>query len=144
MNWILGSMKWMMLVAGLLSCTMFYATIAPQAALKSTFGEVLQGPVAEIVVRNWGLLIALMGAMLISGAFNSLVRPLVLTVAGISKVAFIALILTHGRPYLVDGSAGIAVASDVVQVMLFSAYLIARQRRSLSNMPIEPRSNIVR
>ena len=83
-----------MLVSGALTCTMAYAAIAPQAALLSTFGETLQGPVAEIVVRNWGVLITLMGAMLIYGAFNPPVRSFALAVAGVSKLAFIALVLS--------------------------------------------------
>jgi len=46
-------MKWIMLVSGILTSTMLYAAVAPQAALRSTFGETLQGPLAEIIVRNW-------------------------------------------------------------------------------------------
>ena len=49
---------------------MFYAVVAPPAALMPTFGETLTGPVADIVVRNWGALITLIGAMLIYGAFD--------------------------------------------------------------------------
>lgn len=123
MGWIVGSMKWIMLVSGALTCTMIYAAIAPQAALHGTFGDSLQGPVADVVVRNWGVLIALMGVMLIYGAFNVAARPLVLTVAGLSKVTFIALILILGRPFL-GHQAGIAVISDVIQVSLFAAYLL--------------------
>lgn len=59
MNWIVTSMKWIMLVSGGLTCTMLYAAVAPQPALQSTFGESIDGPVADIVVRNWGVLIAL-------------------------------------------------------------------------------------
>jgi hypothetical protein len=132
MNWIVANMKWVMLVTGLLTCTMFYAAIAPAAALQSTFGQSLRGPVAEIVVRNWGVLITLIGGMLIYGAFNPLVRPLVLTVAGISKAGFIALVLTFGRPFLVDGQAGVAVVSDVVQIALFATYMVA-SRGSMPN-----------
>jgi hypothetical protein len=117
-------MKWIMLVSGALTCSMLYAAIAPQAALQSTFGDTLQGPVAEIVVRNWGVLIGLMGAMLIYGAFNIAARPLILTVAGLSKVAFIALILVAGRPFL-SHQAGVAVVSDSIQVALFAGYLVA-------------------
>jgi hypothetical protein len=73
MTWIVTSMKWIMLVSGALTCTMLYATSPLQAALQSTFGDTLQGPAAEIVVRNWGMLIALMGAMLITGP--SILRP---------------------------------------------------------------------
>ncbi len=125
MNWIVSRMKWIMIVSGLLTCTMLYAAIAPQAALQSTFGEGLEGPVAEIVVRNWGVLIALMGGMLVYGGFHPAVRPLVLLVAGASKVMFILLILIAGRQFL-GHQAGVAVVSDTVQVALFAGYLIAR------------------
>ena len=43
-----------MLASGLLTCTMVYAAIAPEAALINIFGESISGPIAEIVVRNWG------------------------------------------------------------------------------------------
>ena len=59
MNFVAANIKWIMLVSGALTCTMVYAAIAPQAALRSTFGETLEGPLADIVVRNWGALIAL-------------------------------------------------------------------------------------
>jgi len=128
MIWIVTSMKWIMLVSGLLTCTMLYATVAPHAALQSTFGDTLQGPAAEIVVRNWGMLIGLMGAMLIYGAFNIAARPLVLTVAVLSKATFIVLMLVLGRPFL-SHQAGVAVVSDVIQVSLFVGYLLSAPRR---------------
>ena len=131
MTWIVTSMKWIMLVSGALTCTMLYATIAPQAALQSTFGDTLQGPAAEIVVRNWGMLIALIGAMLIYGAFNIAARPLVLTVAGLSKVTFILLILVFGRSFL-GQQAGVAVVSELIQVSLFVAYLLSVSGRSVA------------
>lgn len=112
MHWIVGGMKWIMLISGVLTCTMVSAAISPQAALRSTFGDTLEGPV---------------GAMLLYGAFNTLARPLILTVAGASKVVFIALILTLGRQFL-SYQAGVAVVSDVIQVSLFATYLIATRR----------------
>jgi hypothetical protein len=126
MSWSVGAMKWIMLVSGALTCTMLYAAIAPQAALRATFGATLEGPVAEIVVRNWGMLIFLIGAMLIYGAFHAAVRPLVLTVASLSKVTFVALILASGRPLL--GQASVAVVSDIIQVTLFLGCLLAASR----------------
>jgi hypothetical protein len=118
-----------MLVSGALTCTMFYAAVAPQAALRSTFGESIDGPVAEIVVRNWGALIALIGAMLIVGAFNPSVRSLVLTVASVSKLGFITLVLVYGRQFL-GFQAGTAVLTDLIQVAVFVTYLIAVRRVS--------------
>jgi len=127
MNALVARMKLIMLVSGLLTCTMLYAALAPQAALHSTFGDSLEGPLAEIVVRNWGALIALVGAMLIFGAFNPQSRPLILTVASLSKLTFIALVLTHGRHYL-GQQAGVAIGIDFVMVLLFAAYLIRTRR----------------
>jgi len=123
MSFVAGNIKWIMLMSGALTCTMVYAVIAPQAALRSTFGETLEGPLAEIVVRNWGALITLVGTMLIYGAFNPQVRSLALTVAGASKLVFAALVLSHGGRYL-GHQAGIAIAIDLVWVALFACYLL--------------------
>ena len=35
MNWIVGNVKWLMLVAGALTCTMLYAAISPQAQMRT-------------------------------------------------------------------------------------------------------------
>ena len=96
MRIVVANIKWIMLAAGVLTCTMIYAAIAPQAALRGTFGETLDGPLAEIVVRNWAVLITLIGAMLIYGAYHAAARPLVLCVAAFSKLVFIALVLAQG------------------------------------------------
>lgn len=119
-------MKWIMLVSGALTCTMVYAAFAPQAMLRSTFGETLDGPLADLVVRNWGALIFLVGAMLIYGAFNAAVRPLVLLVAAASKIVFIALVLSNGSRYL-QTQAGISIAVDSVMVLIFLSYLVTRR-----------------
>ena len=65
MSWIVANIHRIMILSGVLTMTMIYAALAPEAALRSTFGENVSGPVADIVVRNWGALIALVGAMLI-------------------------------------------------------------------------------
>jgi hypothetical protein len=122
MSWFIRKFKWVMLVSGLLTLTMIQAAFAPETALRSTFGDSLEGPLAEIVVRNWGALIALIGAMLIYGAFRPQVRRLVLAVAGTSKVIFISLILTYGTQYL--GRVGVAVVVDSLMIVLFIAYLV--------------------
>ena len=126
MNIISKNIKWVMLVSGLLTGTMLYAAIAPEAALMSTFGESVRGPIAEIVVRNWGALITLVGGLLIYGAFQPLHRPLILVFSSISKVIFIGLVLTFGNEYL--GKAGLIVAFDSVVVTVFIIYLLTAKR----------------
>lgn len=122
MNWINTKMKWIMLVSGVLTCTMIYVAIAPSAALLSMFGESLEGQLAEIVVRSWGVLIALMGAMLIYGAYNLSSRSLIMIVSGLSKTVFVLLVLVYGRQYL-SQQAGLTILVDSIVVILFSIYL---------------------
>ena len=130
MNWIAAQIKWIMLVSGLLTCTLFYAAIAPQAALNSLFGDSLNGQLSEIIVRNWGALITLVGAMQIYGVFNPLNRSLIVFISIASKLTFVSLVLIYGRQYL--GQAGVAVAIDLVIVGLFVVYLLSdRQRKPL-------------
>jgi len=123
MSWTERKIKWIMLVSGGLTFTMVYAALAPSAALRSSFGESLDGPLADIVVRNWGALIALIGAMLVYGAFRPAVRALALTVAGLSKIIFITLILTSGRQFL-DEQIAVSVIVDSVMVILFATLLL--------------------
>jgi len=119
--------KWSLLVCGLLTGSMFQAAFAPQTVLEKTFGSTLDGPVAEIVVRNWGALIGLGGLMLIYAAFRPASRPLALTVVCASKLVFITLVLVHGRSFL-SGQAGLFVAVDSAMVILFALFLFAGGR----------------
>lgn len=110
-----------MVASGLLTLTMLYAAFAPAAATQSFFGEIPEGAFASIIVPNWGVLIGLMGALLIYGAWKPSARKLALVVAGVSKIAFVGLILAQGDRYL--GGLGAAVAIDSVLIVLFAAYV---------------------
>jgi hypothetical protein len=118
-----------MLISGLLTCTMFYALFAPEASLRSTFGEELSGSVAQIVVRNWGALIGLVGIMLIYGAFNDAARRLVLMVAGASKIVFISLVLMFGQQFL-KFQAGTAILVDGIMVLIFVVFLVSTRKQA--------------
>ncbi len=111
-----------MLVSGVLTLAMLYAAISPLAAVQSMFQETPEGAMAAIVVPNWGILIGLMGALLIYGAFHAPSRRLALVVAGASKIGFIALVLAQGERYL--SGVGLAIAVDGVMVLLFALFLI--------------------
>ena len=121
------AIKWIMLVSGVLTLSMISFLFAPEAMQRKNFGAALDGPIADVVVRNWGALIALVGAMLVYGAFAPAVRSFVLTVTGISKIVFIGLLLTYGSTFL-DGPLRVAVIVDSLEVLLFAAYLLARPR----------------
>ncbi len=130
MGFVVRFIKPIMIISGGLTMTMVYAALAPQAALTSMFGETLTGPLAEIIVRNWGALIAIGGATLIWGALVPAVRTQVLLAVGVSKLVFIGLVLGFGRQYL-SKQAGVAIGLDAVCVLLFAMYLLENQRRGL-------------
>ena len=111
-----------MVVSGLLTLTMLYAAVSPVAASQSFFQETPEGAMASIVVPNWAVLIGLMGALLLYGAFHAPSRKLALVVAGASKIAFIALILLQGDRYL--GGLQTALIVDAVMVALFAIYVV--------------------
>ena len=127
MNWLVSNIRSIMIVSGALTVTMVYAAFAPDAALRSNFGEGLSGPVADVVVRNWGALIAMIGAMLIYASGKPALRPMALTIAAASKTVFVALVLSHGSRFL-GYQAGIAVAIDSIWIVIFAIYLLGARR----------------
>ncbi len=129
MTFIANNMKWIMIVSGALTSTMFYAMLAPQAALASMFGDVLNGPLAEIVVRNWGALVGMVGVLLIYGAFRPHNRPIILVFAGVSKTVFIMLVLVYGR-VLPGTMMYLVIAIDFVMTVVSALYLMQLRARS--------------
>ena len=130
MRFFISNFKWVMLISGLLTCTMLQALISPQASLISNFGQTIDAPLAEIIVRNWGALIGLVGIMLIYGAFTESVRRFVLVIAGSSKIIFILLVLFSIESYMGFG-AGTAVIVDAIMVVLYIAYLLLTIKRNI-------------
>ena len=122
MNIIITKIKWIMIIAGLLTCSMIFAVFAPQAALISMFGEAISDPLGEVVVRSWGFLIFLMGVLLIYGAFKPVYRNLSLVIVGISTIAFISLILIFGEQYI--EKSAVTIIFDSILIALFAFYLI--------------------
>ncbi len=129
MQMIVAKTKLIMLITGVLTCTMAYAIFLPRAALTSMFGESLSGgALAEIVVRSWGALITLVGAMLIYGAFKPKERPLILTIAGLSKLVFVGLLILFGSQYLPKIVTPIVV--DGIAIVLFAICLPSAHREA--------------
>ncbi|MDO6613284.1 hypothetical protein Q4601_20180 [Shewanella sp. 1_MG-2023] len=119
-------MKWIMIVAGGLTCSMIFAVFAPQEALISMFGESLTEPLAQVVVRSWGFLIFMIGALLIYGAFRPIYRNLALVLASTSKVAFISLIVMFGAQYIEKSL--LTITLDSIFVIVFLGYLAKVKR----------------
>ena len=59
MDFIARNFRWLMLLSGVLTATMFYGLFAPQEALQSMFGASFDGQLQSLVVRSWSALIGL-------------------------------------------------------------------------------------
>lgn len=126
MDFVIKNIKWVMLVSGVLTCTMFYGLFAPGAALELMFGASFGGTLESIVTRSWSALVGLIGVVLIYGAFSERNRVFAISIASISKVIFIALVLLYGREYW--GKAGLAIAMDCITVFCAAVFLIVTFR----------------
>jgi len=121
-NLIDKHIKWIMLVSGALTCSMVLTVIAPQMALNMMFGATLDGPLAQIMVRSWGVLVTMTGALLIYGAYQPGSRSLALILATVSKIGFAGLIFVYGQAFLAKASLTIVI--DLVMAALFVLYLL--------------------
>ncbi|MBT7672337.1 MAG: hypothetical protein HN609_08425 [Proteobacteria bacterium] len=126
MNIIVKNIRWLMLFSGVITCTTFYAVIAPQDALLSLFGSNLTEPLDHLVVRSWGFLVSVMGALLIYGAFNEDSRMLCAVTTGISKIGFLFLILIFGADYI--DTLWVTVVFDSIVVSILASYVVSSKR----------------
>ena len=53
MGLIARHFRWLMLVSGVLTATMFYGLFAPQETLQSMFGASFDGQLQSLVIRSW-------------------------------------------------------------------------------------------
>ncbi|MDP2748045.1 hypothetical protein [Pseudomonas sp.] len=123
MNVVIGNFKWLMLVSGVLTASMFYGLFAPQAALESMFGVSFTGQLESIVIRSWSALVGLMGVILIYGALNEKYRAFCATIAATSKAIFITLVLVYGQAFL--GKAAAAIIMDILVIAATLIFLLA-------------------
>lgn len=124
MNWVVENIQSILLVSGLLTATMLQFMLMPGRAARSVFGQTIDGPMADVAVRGWGLLIALTGGMLVWAAFHPETRTMAIGVALISKVFYMGqLIAKRGR--FLQGMAGMTVLLDLVMAALLATWMWA-------------------
>ena len=129
MNFIVKNIKWLMLVSGVLTCTMFYGLFAPQAALESMFGASFSGSLESIVVRSWSALVGIMGVVMIYGSFSERNRVFSIAIVASSKLIFVSLLLLYGQEFLAKTAP--AIAMDCLVIILSAVFLFAvRMQRS--------------
>jgi hypothetical protein len=124
MGWIVTNMGWILIVCGALTTTMLLPMIAPRFAFNHMFGEVADGPLGELLTRNWGQMIFSTGFLLIYAAYHGEARLPILVFASFTKLTFAALVLSNGGRYARSLAMAVAVG-DLTMVGLFVWYLLA-------------------
>lgn len=112
----------LLLVTGIVTLAPIALTLAPQPALRIVFGEPSPNMLTQALARHWGLLVALVGALLVYAASHADVRAPVMVVAAIEKfgVGIIFGFALPRRPVLVA-----VIAADALMALLYVAFLAA-------------------
>ncbi|MEO3738124.1 hypothetical protein [Shewanella baltica] len=129
MEFITRNFKWLMLVSGALTATMFYGLIAPQTALESMFGASFDGTLESIIVRSWSALVGLIGIVLIYGALVEKHRVFAAAIGALSKAIFVSLVIIYGQAYLAEAASAI-IMDIVVVAFTITFFVVVRIQRS--------------
>jgi hypothetical protein len=124
MTWVVDNIQAILVVCGLLTVTMLQFVVMPGRAARSTYGEAVDGALGDVVIRGWGLLIALTGGMLVWAAFHPETRTLAIGVALISKVFYMGQLMAKRGRFL-KGMAGMTVVLDFIMAALLATWMWA-------------------
>jgi hypothetical protein len=83
-----AAIDWVLLVTGLATASALVLFLAPVAATNLLFGQAPADAPGRVIVRHWGLLVGLVGALLVYAAYHAEIRVPTLCVAVVEKVAF--------------------------------------------------------
>jgi hypothetical protein len=97
------------------------ALLFPSALLRLAFRVEISDEAVVVVVRHWGVLLFVIGALIVYTAHDPTARTPVLIVAAVEKLAFGAL-MVFGRPKRTAAITA-AAATDGVFAILYVAYL---------------------
>ena len=109
-----------LLITGLLTTLAIVMFAAPRRGLKLLFGVEQPEPGALFVARHWGLLVALIGALLVVAAYEPGMRGPAMAVAAVEKLAGAALVLCTLTPR--TAAATMIAAGDAAMAVLYLLY----------------------
>jgi hypothetical protein len=123
MGWIVQNIDWVLIVSGLGTCSVVLMAIAPAVAQRSFFGEIAEGPVANLIARSWGVMVFAAGLMMIYAAYHPEARLPILIYAIVGKGSFV--VLTAATPAFRMKTAGFLAVLDLIIIALLGWYLVA-------------------
>jgi hypothetical protein len=121
MAFIADNIFWILLVSGVITSSMLVAVVAPRLVFQQFFGTILDGPLGNAIMRNWGLVIGMSGLLLIYAAYDETVRTPIMLFSIVGKLFFSVQVLAAGSA--LKAARGGALI-DLVIGLVFCAYLI--------------------
>ncbi|MDW3098229.1 MAG: hypothetical protein R8J41_09045 [Alphaproteobacteria bacterium] len=121
MAFIADNIFWILLVSGVITSSMLVAVVAPRLVFQQFFGTILDGPLGNAIMRNWGLVIGMSGLLLIYAAYDETVRIPIMLFSIVGKVFFSMQVFAAGST--LKAARGGAII-DLVIGLVFCAYLI--------------------
>lgn len=118
---ITENIRLILVVTGAMTIGAIGFFLFPRLLLQRAFGVEEIGPALTVVTRHWGLLLALMGALLVYAAFAPGLRGPVVVAATIEKIIFAGLVFLG--PLKKFGIAKWAAVGDSCMALLYVFYL---------------------
>jgi hypothetical protein len=118
---IAAHIELILIVTGAVTASMLIQFIAPKPVMRLVFGTAPTDPVSLTIARHWGLLIALLGALLVYAAFDPPLRGPVILVALVEKVVFVAFMLSPSIRQ--RGLAAMVGGADLLMSIVYAHYL---------------------
>ena len=83
-----AQIEMILLLTGLATAGALVLFLAPDTMMKLLFGQAPSDALGLLIVRHWGLLVGLVGALLVYAAYHPEIRVPTLIVAIVEKAAF--------------------------------------------------------
>jgi hypothetical protein len=111
-----------LMVTGLATMGAIGAFVAPRRALKLVFSDETPREVTLVLLRHWGLLIFLVGALLVFAAYHPDIQVPAMVMAGVEKIVLAGLVFFGPlkRTTLVTMIAAIDTGFAVLYVLFFA------------------------
>jgi hypothetical protein len=109
-------------VTGLATASVLVVFLAPVPVMKVLFGQSPSDTLSLLIVRHWGLLICLVGALIIYAAYHAEVRVPTLIIAIAEKVVLVLGLLIS--PFRQRPTVLAVVVADIGMATMYAIYLI--------------------
>src|SRR5712692_8603535 len=117
-----AQIEWILLITGLATAGALVLLLAPVPMLKMLFGQAPSDALSVLIVRHWGLLVCLVGALLIYAAYHAEGRVPTLIVAIVEKSAIALGVFIS--PFRRRPAVRIMALADAGMAAVYLLYLI--------------------